>query len=77
MRLRRTLVGEGSVLVEPPEPPRILGEAEAEEEDPPIVVERWTVAGEMVGQLLTVKVEIEVGDRLTVVGDERSGLLPL
>lgn len=66
MRLRRTLVGEGSVLVEPPEPPRILGEAEAEEEDPPIVVERWTVAGEM-----------EVGDRLTVVGDERSGLLPL
>ena len=63
MRLRRILVGEGSVLVEPPEPPRILGKAESEEEDPPIVVERWTVAGELVGQLLTVKVEVEVQHR--------------
>ena len=68
MRLRRTLVGEGPV--QPPEPPTILGEAAAEEEDPPI-------AGEVVGQLLTVKVELEVGDRLTVLGDERSTLLLL
>ena len=56
--------------MQPPEPPTILGEAAAEEEDPPI-------AGEVVGQLLTVKVELEVGDRLTVLGDERSTLLLL
>jgi len=69
VRLRRTLVGEGPVLVVPPEPP-ILGEA-ANEEDPPIVGERWTVAGDAV---LPVNVEVVVGERLTVLEDERSGL---
>ena len=68
--LRRTLVGEGPVLGEPPEPP-ILGEA-ATEEDPPIVGERWTVAEE----LLSVKADVGEA-RLAVDGDERSRLLLL
>ena len=56
VRLRRTLVGEEPVLVEPPS----LGAAATNEEDPPTVGERWTVAA---------------GERLTVFGDESSGLL--
>ena len=67
VRLRRTLVGEEPVLVESP----ILGEA-ATEEDPPIVGERWTVAGDAV-----LAVEVVAGERLTVLGDARSALLLL
>ena len=62
VRLRRTLVGEEPVLVEPPilgsNP--ILGAAATKLEDPPTVGERWTV---------------EAGERLNVLGDESSGLL--
>ena len=72
VRLRRTLVGEAPVLVEPPEPP-ILGEA-ATEEEPPIVGERWTVAEE----LLSVEAGVLHGEApLIVDGDEISGLLLL
>ena len=67
VRLRRKLVGEAPLLVEPP----ILGEA-ATEEDPPIVGERWTVAEELLG------VKVDVGEaRLALEGDEISGLLLL
>ena len=48
VRLRRTLVGEEPVLVEPP----ILGAAATKLEDPPTVGERWTVeAGERLNVL--------------------------
>ena len=66
VRLRRKLVGEAPLLVEPP----ILGEA-ATEEDPPIVGEDCVAE-----EFLSVK--FDVGDaRLTVDVDERSGLLLL
>ena len=62
VRLRRTLVGEEPVLVEPPilgsNP--ILGAAATKGEDPPTVGERWTVVA---------------GERLTVVEEESSALL--
>ena len=56
VRLRRAIVGEGPVLVEPP----FL----ATEDDPPIVAERSTVDG----QLLAVKLVV-VGGHLDVVSN--------
>ena len=76
VRLRRTLVGEAFVFVQPP----ILGE-----EDPPIVGERWTeeedalLAVEVdVGEEARLIVDVLLGEaRLIVDGDEFSGLLLL